>query len=97
MNLWNVLARFKQVNKNTLQNVLENRSFSRLTKYGKKVCVIGDGHLHYWIKENLFINSLSNGTTYFSVYEVLEFEIKNFVESSLIKDNLPGSVYCRHL
>ena len=96
MNLWNVLARFKQVNKYTLQTVLENRSFSRLNKYGKKVCVIGDGHLH-WIMESLFINSLSNGTTYFSVYEVLQFEIKNFVESSLIKDNLSGSIYCRHL
>ena len=47
----------EHLNKNIIPG---NRSFSSITKYGKKVCVIGDSHIGR-IKKKLFKNSLVNG------------------------------------
>ena len=37
-----------------------SRSYSSTTKYGKKICVVGDSHIRQ-IKRNLFNNSLCEG------------------------------------
>ena len=54
----------EHLNKNIIPG---NRSFSSITKYGKKVCVIGDSHISR-IKKKLFKNSLVNGNSYFNVF-----------------------------
>ena len=37
------------------------------TKFGKKICVIGDSHLNR-IKDNIFQKSVNGGKTYFHVF-----------------------------
>ena len=43
--------------KNPVVTVPGNMSYSSATKYGKKICVVGDSHIRR-IKRNLFNNSL---------------------------------------
>ena len=40
------------------------RTYSEATKFGKKICVIGDSHLNR-IKRNIFQKSVNGGKTYF--------------------------------
>ena len=43
------------------------RTYSEATKFGKKICVIGDSHLNR-IKRNIFQKSVNSGKTYFNVF-----------------------------
>ena len=43
------------------------RTYVEATKFGKKICVIGDSHLNR-IKRNIFEKSVNRGKTYFNVF-----------------------------
>ena len=43
------------------------RTYSEATKFGKKICVIGDSHLHR-IKRDIFQKSVNGRKTYFNVF-----------------------------
>ena len=44
-----------------------NRSYASTTKYGKKICVVGDSHISR-IKKNLFNNSIRNSKAYLNSF-----------------------------
>ena len=73
---------------NVPQTLPGNSSFSSVTKYGKKTCVIGHSHLNR-IKKNLFSNSLANGKTYLSVFCSSTIKRLNyFVAPTLVQDDV---------
>ena len=73
---------------NVLQTLPGNSSFSNVTKYGKKTCVIGDSHFNR-IKKNLFSNSLANRKTYLSVFCSSTIKRLNyFVAPTLVQDDV---------
>ena len=43
------------------------RTYVEATKFGKKICVVGDSHLNR-IKRNIFQKSVNGGKTYFNVF-----------------------------
>ena len=62
------------------------RSYSSVTEYGRKICVIGDSHLNR-IKKKSFNNSLSNGKVYLNVFRGSTINrIKHFVQPTLVED-----------
>ena len=47
--------------------VLGRRTYSEATKFGKKICVVGDSHLNI-IKKNIFQKSVNWGEMYFNIF-----------------------------
>ena len=47
--------------------VTGRRTYVKATKFGKKICVIGDSHLNR-IKRNIFKKSVNGEKTYFNVF-----------------------------
>ena len=50
--------------------IVPGRAYSEATKFGKKICVIGDSHLNR-IKRNIFQNSVKAGKHTLIFFEVL--------------------------
>ena len=48
--------------------VLGRRTYLEATKFGKKICVIGDSHLNR-IKRNIFQKLVNRGETTFNVFQ----------------------------
>ena len=63
-----------------------NRSYASTTKYGKKICVVGDSHISR-IKKNLFNNSVRNGKAYLSSFRGANIKrLNHFITPTLAED-----------
>ena len=58
------------------------RTYSEATKFGKKICVIGDSHLNR-IKRNIFQKSVNGEKTYFNVFRVLHLRDRIIISYQL--------------
>ena len=57
------------------------------TKFGKKICVIGDSHLNR-IKRNIFQKSVNSGKTYFNVFRgATSKRLNHYILPTLDKDH----------
>ena len=63
------------------------RTYSEATKFGKKICVIGDSHLNR-IKRNIFQKSVNSGKTYFNVFRgATSKRLNHYILSTFHKDH----------
>ena len=63
-----------------------NRSYSSTTKFGKKICVVGDSHIRR-IKRNLFNNSLCEGKAHLNGFSGASIKrLDHFITSTLVED-----------
>ena len=71
---------------NPVVTVPGNRSYSSTTKYGKKICVVGDGHIRQ-IKRNLFNNSLCEGKAHLNGFSGANIKhLDHFITPTLAED-----------
>ena len=61
------------------------------TKFGKKICVVGDSHLNR-IKRNIFQKSVNGGKTYFNVFRGATSKRKNHYILPTLHENQPDVV-----
>ena len=63
-----------------------SRSYSSTTKYGKKICVVGDSHIRR-IKRNLFNNSLCEGKALLNGFSGANIRrLDHFIIPTLVED-----------
>ena len=63
-----------------------NRSYSSTTKFGKKICVVGDSHIRR-IKRNLFNNSLCEGKAHLNGFNGANIKrLDHFITPTLVED-----------
>ena len=61
-------------------------SYSSATKYGKKICVVGDSHIRR-IKRNLFNNSLCEGKAHLNGFNGANIKrLDHFITPTLVED-----------
>ena len=66
--------------------VLGNRSYTSTTKFGKKICVVGDSHIKR-IKKNLFNNSLCEGKMHLNGFSGANIKrLDNFITPTLVEE-----------
>ena len=71
---------------NPVVTVPGNRSYSETTKYGKKICLVGDSHKKR-IKGNLFHNSLHEGKAHFNSFSGANIKrLDHFITPTLVED-----------
>ena len=71
------------------------RTYSEATKFGKKICVIGDSHLNR-IKDNIFQKSVNGGKTYFHVFRgATSKRLNHYILPTLHEDH--PDVVLRHI
>ena len=71
---------------NPVVTVPGNRSYSSTTKYGKKICVVGGGHIRQ-IKRNLFNNSLCEGKAHLNGFSGANIKrLDHFITPTLAED-----------
>ena len=62
------------------------RTYVEATKFGKKICVIGDSHLNR-ITRNIFQKSVNGGETYFNVFRgAASNRLNHFILPTLHED-----------
>ena len=67
--------------------VPSRRTYSEATKFGKKVCVIGNSHLNR-IKRNIFQKSVNGGKRYFNVFRGAKSKrLNHYVVPTLHEDH----------
>ena len=63
-----------------------NRPYSSTTKFGKKICVVGDSHIRR-IKRNLFNNSLYGGKAHLNCFSGTNIKrLEHFITPNLVED-----------
>ena len=63
-----------------------NRPYSSTTKFGKKICVVGDSHIRR-IKRNLFNNSLCEGKAHLNGFSGANIKrLDHFITPTLVED-----------
>ena len=71
---------------NPVVTVPGNRSYSSTTKFGKKICVVGDSHIRR-IKRNLFNNSLCEGKAHLNGFNGANIKrLDHFITPTLVED-----------
>ena len=71
---------------NPVVTVPGNRSYSSTTKFGKKICVVGDSHIRR-IKRNLFNNSLYGGKAHLNCFSGTNIKrLEHFITPNLVED-----------
>ena len=71
---------------NPVVTVPGNRSYSSTTKFGKKICVVGDSHIRR-IKKNLFNNSLCEGKVHLNGFSGANIKrLGHFITPTLVED-----------
>ena len=70
-------------------------TYLEATKFGKKICVIGDSHLNR-IKDNIFQKSVNGGKTYFHVFQgTTSKRLNHYILPTLQEDH--PDVVLRHI
>ena len=71
---------------NPVVTVPGNRPYSSTTKFGKKICVVGDSHIRR-IKRNLFNNSLCEGKAHLNGFSGANIKrLDHFITPTLVED-----------
>ena len=71
---------------NPVVTVPGNRPYSSTTKFGKKICVVGDSHIRR-IKRNLFNNSLCEGKAHLNGFNGANIKrLDHFITPTLVED-----------
>ena len=72
--------------KNPVVTVPGNRSYSSTTKFGKKICVVGDIHIRP-IKRNQFSNSLQKGKAHLNGFSGANIKcLDHLITPTLVED-----------
>ena len=71
---------------NPVVTVPGNRSYSSTTKFGKKICVVGDSHIRR-IERNVFNNSLYEGKAHLNGFSGANIKrLDHFITPTLVKN-----------
>ena len=74
-----------------LRTVPGNQSYASTTKYGQKICIIGDSHIRR-IKRNIFNNSLVNGRAFLNGFSGANIKRLNHYITPILEEDRPDIV-----